>query len=255
MVSNLLISEPPLQVLPSLAVKVGLNEAIILQQFHYWLQRSNNIRDGNKWIYNSYPKWGEQFPFWSLSTLKRAITSLEDQGYLISGNYNVAGFDKTKWYRIDYEKLVSRPSVQNEPTNGSERTDGAVQNEPTNTNRLPESTTETTKDSCPAGAEPHPPYQEIIDYLNERTGKQFKNSKTNQGLIRPRFNEGYTLDDFKLVIDNQTVAWNHEPEPGKKDMREYLRPSTLFRASNFDGYRNNKPKERKESGSYGGIKF
>ena len=34
---SLLISEPPLQVLPSLAVKIGLNEAIVLQQIHYWL--------------------------------------------------------------------------------------------------------------------------------------------------------------------------------------------------------------------------
>ena len=51
---SLLISEPPLQVLPSLAVKIGLNEAIILQQVHYWLLKSNNIRDGYKWVYNSY---------------------------------------------------------------------------------------------------------------------------------------------------------------------------------------------------------
>ena len=62
--SDLLINEPPLQVLPSLACAVGLNEALILQQFHYWLQHSNNIKDGHKWIYNSYQEWHKQFPFW-----------------------------------------------------------------------------------------------------------------------------------------------------------------------------------------------
>lgn len=111
--NNLLISEPPLQVLPSLAKIVGLNEAIVLQQFHYWLERSNNIRDGYKWIYNSYSKWNEQFPFWSNATLRRTINSLEKQGFFITANYNKAGFDKTKWYRIDYER-VSNASAQNE---------------------------------------------------------------------------------------------------------------------------------------------
>lgn len=151
--NNLLISEPPLQVLPSLAIEIGLNEAIVLQQFHYWLLRSRHSHDGYDWIYNSYPEWQKQFPFWSLSTLKRTIHSLENQEYLISGNYNSAGFDKTKWYRINYEKLMSHASVQNDPTMdskwptpsvqngsiiGSKRTGGTVQNEQTNTNRLPE---------------------------------------------------------------------------------------------------------------------
>ena len=36
--SNLLINESPLQVLPTLATYIGLNEAIFLQQVHYWLR-------------------------------------------------------------------------------------------------------------------------------------------------------------------------------------------------------------------------
>ena len=110
---SLLISEPPLQVLPSLAVKIGLNEAIILQQVHYWLLKSNNVRDGYKWVYNSYSEWNKQFPFFSRNTMIRAFNSLEKQGLLITANYNKAGFDKTKWYRIDYEKLVGKRSTQN----------------------------------------------------------------------------------------------------------------------------------------------
>lgn len=145
--SRLLIDEPPLQVLPSLAIQIGLNEALVLQQFHYWLRRSNNIQDGYKWIYNSYPDWNRQFPFWSESTVKRTINSLEKQGCLISGNYNRAGFDKTKWYRIDYEKLVTRASVQIDPTSGSDCPGGSGQIEQTNTKRLPETTTETSSSS------------------------------------------------------------------------------------------------------------
>lgn len=143
---SLLIEEPPLQVLPSLAKSIGLNEAIVLQQIHYWLRKSNNVKDGHKWIYNSMPNWQKQFNFWSLPTVKRVFRSLEKQGLIITANYNKAGFDKTKWYRINYEKLqhVSRRSDQNDPTMVSNWTDGSDQNDTTNTNRLPETTTETT---------------------------------------------------------------------------------------------------------------
>lgn len=49
---------------------------------------------------------GEQFPFWSESTIKRGIATLEKMGVLLSCNQNKASFDKTKWYTIDYERLA-----------------------------------------------------------------------------------------------------------------------------------------------------
>ncbi|HDY5790814.1 TPA: DnaD domain protein, partial [Staphylococcus aureus] len=86
--------------------------------------------------FNSYPKWIEQFPFWSESTIKRTITSLEKQNLLYVGNYNKAGFDRTKWYSINYfelDILVTRASGQNDPTMRSKWHDGRGQNDPTNT--------------------------------------------------------------------------------------------------------------------------
>lgn len=150
---NLLIEEPPLQVLPSLAKSIGLNEAIVLQQIHYWLRKSNNVKDSHKWIYNSMTNWQKQFSFWSLPTVKRVFSSLEKQGLLITANYNKAGFDKTKWYRINYEKLqhMSQRSDQNDPTMVSSWTDGSDQDDTTNTKRLPETTTETTTEDILSG--------------------------------------------------------------------------------------------------------
>ncbi|MCT3390353.1 replication protein [Lentilactobacillus hilgardii] len=236
--SNLLISEPPLQVLPSLAVKVGLNEAIVLQQFHYWLQRSKNIRDGNRWIYNSYKEWNKQFPFFSERTLRRAINSLEKQGYIVTGNYNKAGFDNTKWYRINYEKLVANPSGQNDQTSSPNWPGGSGQNDQTNTNRLPETTTETNKEHSPAKAEPSFPWESVIDYLNEKADKHYRHTEANRRLVMARHKEGFTADDMRRVIDNQCVEWLHDNQ-----MNQYLRPATLFRASKFEGYLNNRPAE------------
>ena len=180
---NLLISEPPLQVLPSLAVKVGLNEAIVLQQFHYWLQRSTNVKDGYKWIYNSYPEWNKQFPFWSLNTLKRAIHRLEKNGYLISGNYNRAGFDKTKWYRINYELLdVGQRSIQNGSTMNPEWVDGTYQNGSTNTNRLPENTTinKTTADSKESASDKNQTSKKQLDEAFEKLWKLYPRKTDKQ---------------------------------------------------------------------------
>ncbi len=104
---GLLIAEPPLQVLPSLALIVGLNEAIFLQQVHYWVQkneeRGKNRWDGYTWTYNSYKGWQTNFPFWSPRTIERTVTSLEDQGVLISAQRR--GPDRRKWYRLNYERL------------------------------------------------------------------------------------------------------------------------------------------------------
>ena len=105
---KLLINEEPIPLLPSLAMKVGLNAALFLQQLHYRLNISKNIRDGHKWVFNTYDDWIEEFPFWSLNTIKRITYDLEQKGYLIStSKHNKMKIDNTKWYRIDYEKLPS----------------------------------------------------------------------------------------------------------------------------------------------------
>lgn len=110
--SKLLIDEYPLLVLPSLAVKIGLNEAIVLQQVHYWVKQSGKPRDGRMWIYNTFEDWRRQFPFFSMSTLKRTIKSLETSGFLLTGSYNKQKTDRTKWYTIDLDMLNS-PLCQN----------------------------------------------------------------------------------------------------------------------------------------------
>jgi hypothetical protein len=108
-VSKLLIDEYPLLVLPSLAKLLGLHEAIILQQIHYWVEinrkADKNFKDGFYWTYNSYENWQKQFDFVSIRTIKAAIANLESKGVLVSGIFNKAKFDRTKWYRVDQERL------------------------------------------------------------------------------------------------------------------------------------------------------
>ncbi len=127
--NNLLLDEPPLLVMPSLATLIGLNESIVLQQVHYWLKvkekAGQDCINGHYWVYNTYEQWQEQFPFFSLRTLRRIFTSLEKKGLLIAGNFNKAGFDKTKWYTINYQELKQIAL----PAHISNSTQTGVQNE------------------------------------------------------------------------------------------------------------------------------
>ncbi|MEC2077498.1 DnaD domain protein [Metabacillus fastidiosus] len=143
--SKLLLDEKPLLIIPSLAKKLRLNESIILQQIHYWLQVSSHTYEGHTWMYNTYDKWAEQFPWWSKATIRRLITKMEKLGIIVTGNFNKMKMDKTKWYRINYEILddMSSPCAQNEQSRCSKL---AVE-EQTLSTAIPESTTEITSDN------------------------------------------------------------------------------------------------------------
>lgn len=129
---NLLLDDRPLVIQPKLIELLGdPTEAIILQQIHYWLVKNMNIKDGYSWVYNSIKDWNKQFKWLSEPTLKRKFKSLEDKGLLITGNYNKAKFDRTKWYRIDYDALdeMVQALYQNDTTIVSKRYNAKYQND------------------------------------------------------------------------------------------------------------------------------
>ena len=235
--SRLLIDEPPLQVLPSLAREIGLNEAIMLQQIHYWLLKSGNEFEGAKWFYKTLEDWQTEFPFWSAMTIRRTLGSLEKQKIIKIGNFNKKKFDKTKWFTIDYQR-VNRRCVQNEQTMCSDRTDGCVQNEQTYTRDYQESTTENNNvpEEKPLKVVWTEETRHIIDYLNKRAGKKYsvKTKKTAQ-LIHKILDNGFTVEDFERVIDIKCKQWLNNEK-----MNQYLRPRTLF-SEKFEDYLNEAP--------------
>lgn len=86
-------------------------------------------------------------------------------------------------------------------------------------------------------------YQEILGYLNQKTGKGFRIENQNTKYIDGRWKKGYRTDDFKRVIDNKCNDWLRT---GKRFSdgalaEDYLRPSTLFSEKNFEKYLNQTP--------------
>lgn len=174
-------------------------------------------------------------------TIQAWLKSLEDCGYI---NRQVVYKEGSKEIQARYIGITSYPSQEKLATPSKE-------NLPVNTTSF-NTTVNNTNNIKPLSGKPDPiPYKKIIDYLNEKTGRTFRNVESNKKLIRTRWHEGYQLDDFKKVIDNKAIDANDSKSyfDGK-----FLQPSTLF-GSKFDQYLNQTNAIKQKGDSYGGIEF
>ena len=94
-----------------LATKYGVNEAILLNNFIFWISKNEanrkHFHDGRYWTYNSVRAFSELFPFWSEKQIRTTIASLERQGVLLKGNYNEQKYDRSLWYAFTDEFVKS----------------------------------------------------------------------------------------------------------------------------------------------------
>lgn len=227
----------------------GVNEAIMYQYFSYWIAKNKandkHFYDGYTWTYNSQKALTELFPFWNRAKIQRIISSLENQGLLIKGNYNQLAYDRTTWYALP---KFEQSAVQNQTVNCSDLNNERFKNEqpiPINYQLTKQLTNKDIKDIVEHSPTEPVPYQEVVEYLNQKTGKNFKHtSKVTQRHIRARLAEGFTVSDFKQVIDKKCSDWLRDQK-----MKEYLRPETLF-GTKFESYLNSKSTTARPKGPY-----
>ena len=86
-------------------------------------------------------------------------------------------------------------------------------------------------------------YIVVLDYLNEKVGSNFKPIETHLKLIKARMQD-YTEQDLKNVIDKKVKEWKGT------EMQQYLRPKTLFNATNFENYVNCLDKINNQQGNF-----
>ncbi|ATH63211.1 conserved phage C-terminal domain-containing protein [Staphylococcus pasteuri] len=162
---------------------------------------------------------------------------LEDNGYLfVDRERTDNGFSKNI-YTINHNSVSSHfVPVQNLPERNL-----PVENVGTKNNSIKNNSIKNNNNRVD-----HFTYKEIIEYLNRYTGKKFNfRAKANQELIKARFNEGYSKEDFLKVIDNKVSEWINVDS-----MKDYLQPSTLFRKSNFDKYLNQTIKQKEDEENF-----
>lgn len=85
-----------------LAQKYGVAEAILLNHFEYWIElnRTNekNFYDGRYWTFNSMKAFSKIFPYMTEKKIRNALKHLQDEGLIVTGNYNKLAYDRTLWY-------------------------------------------------------------------------------------------------------------------------------------------------------------
>ena len=86
----------------SLAIKYGMVEAVIINHFQYWIEANRdhdmNFNDGRYWTFNSMKAFSEICPYLSESKIRNALKRLQDEGIIVTGNYNKLAYDRTLWY-------------------------------------------------------------------------------------------------------------------------------------------------------------
>jgi len=107
--SKTLINEAPLLIPRTLAKYLGLLDAIFLQQVHFWVeinkQAGRNLKKGDYWMYLSSEGWIEELPFLCEKTIKNIIVRLKKLNLLIVDHLDKNHFNRTNWFRVNYEEL------------------------------------------------------------------------------------------------------------------------------------------------------
>lgn len=196
--SKLLIDEWPLIILPSMAKKIGLHEAIILQQLNYWInhvgpdgRRYGKVVSSERWIRNTVKEWHKRnFIFLSESMIYRAIEKLERLKLIKTRkDLNKIGYDRTKWYTIDYAILHEREmefAPMRNRTHASEDT-------------IPETTSETTTD-----------IKNILSFWKEyfpNKAQPRPTTKSLQRYVKTRMKDSHFRENWQLAIKTASTSW------------------------------------------------
>lgn len=211
------------------AKEVGVLAATIFNNIGFWVDhnRANgrNYHDNRYWTYNSVHAFAEQFPYATESQIAGSLKKLRDAGYLDTGNYCEDRRDRSLWYTLSergwvtfYGSAIDQQDEcipQNKEVHSANPTNDYID-------------TDVNADVKPDIEQ----FKQVIAYLNEKAGRNYRLAKANRKLIAARFADGYTIDDFKRVIDNMVSRWKGT------EWEQYLQPSTLFAVSHFDDYLN-----------------
>ena len=158
---------------------------------------------------------------------------MKKNGLIVKGNYNKDAYDRTTWYSLTDKALnmLEIHIVQKSTIDCAKVNNGLCKSQ----QPIPDINTDINTDTNI--------YSPVIDYLNKKADKNYKaTTQSTKTKINARLNEGFTLEDFKKVIDVKCKQWKNT------DMDKYLRPQTLF-GTKFEGYLNEEVVAKENEGT------
>ncbi len=88
----------------------GLYEALLIQQIHFLCASHGHLRNGHRWWRNTHSQWAEHLRVRSERSVARALKPLVKLGVVVTGVFNREIYDRTRWYRLDYERMCAEIS-------------------------------------------------------------------------------------------------------------------------------------------------
>lgn len=218
-----------------LARAFGLEAAIMLgelaSEMEYWQQRGE-LQDG--FFYSTIENVKDSTTL-SDKRQRSALTTLKEAGII---DVKLAGLPAKRYIRIK-EKQLAQILLNNSGENGGTSFAETAEQE------TPKQQTNNNKENSNKNNNNKEIYIAVIDYLNSKAGTHYRaTSKDTQRHINARLAEGYTVEDFKRVVDNMWTSWRGT------EWEQYMRPSTLF-GSKFENYLNRKPQVKKGAAATG----
>ena len=162
-----------------------------------------------------------------------AYANDDDPSEILEGDVVAGTFFPTLKAHIERQESFRKSRSDNGKKGGGQFGNSNAKKTSENEQKRPKTSKNEQKRTPIPNPNPNPYIKDILSFLNEKTGRHFKESKETERLINGRINEGYTVEDFKKVISKKCEEWK-----GDSKMASFLRPSTLFAPSHFDEYLN-----------------
>ena len=220
-----------IKVLPSLAVAMGLDEALIIQHLHFCTncQNSGKVIDGHKWVFNTYEQWQkDHFPWWPVIHIRRLFSFLENIGIIVSCQPE-GRMSRRKYYRLNQamvEKLrkgdfpairrvkrIAKPRNPDAITtitscDHQDHMDRSLRSLPITESTLKEYETKSTSESQQQAAEAR--FSEFPPIRKPEPGT--KEEKLARIIPPPKAPTETEFDDFLCKEDTHDIIYNYRPD-------------------------------------------
>lgn len=190
------------------AEKHGVEKAVILYNLRFWLEKnkanSTNLHDGYYWTYNSAKAFAALFPYYKASKIERLLRQMESDGLILSGNYNKAGYDRTKWYSMPDFSLESLAISQS-----SNMKNGDCKNEECNLQNCSMESSNMKNAICKSEA-PIPdskPNDKPVNKTDSKNASEGKKKSTRYKPVKPESVSEQVWNDL-LILRKETKASN-----------------------------------------------
>ena len=241
------------------AKKYGVEEAIVINNFQYWITKNKSegrhCIEGRTWTYWSFTSISDFFPFWTPKIVRRIMTSLRDQGVLISGQFSEKVNDRTNWYAfVDEEKFVGPNGLTDRGPKRSDR--GTVRSDQTGSRSAQTVRSSSTNNESDKGEEKHADarFGPFVSFAHDEFKRITGDSLATDGRdYRELSSFCKANSETKFPLDHMTASWTRFLLERRKDKFLQRQRTLQYFASHYNSFAGGKTNGERPNGDARGF--